>query len=216
MQFTERLLNKLRRKFFLPLLNIGSRLIIGVPWSDIKRPRMVYNVVHHGNRLKGTRISDTAYFWKRENIHIGENVFIWHNTILDGTCKLSIGEGCQIGACVGLFTHSSHITIRLYGEHFGEFNEFEMSGFQSGDITIGKYVYIASGSYVLPGVTIGDGAIVGAGSVVSTNVEPFTAVSGNPAKKIGNVRTLDKVHLSRIKDPQISEWYNGWQNKAAT
>lgn len=36
----------------------------------------------------------------------------------------------------------------------------------------------------MPGVTIGVGAIVLAGSVVTKDVEPWTIVGGNPAKKI--------------------------------
>ena len=36
----------------------------------------------------------------------------------------------------------------------------------------------------MPGVTIGEGAIVLAGSVVTKDVEPWTIVGGNPAKKI--------------------------------
>lgn len=45
-------------------------------------------------------------------------------------------------------------------------------------------VFIFSNVLVMPGVTIGEGAIVLAGSVVTKNVEPWTIVGGNPAKKI--------------------------------
>jgi len=41
---------------------------------------------------------------------------------------------------------------------------------------------VGSGASILCGVTIGEGAIVGAGSVVTRDVEPYTIVSGNPAK----------------------------------
>lgn len=34
------------------------------------------------------------------------------------------------------------------------------------------------------GVTIGEGAVVGARAVVFKDVEPWTVVGGNPAKKI--------------------------------
>lgn len=36
----------------------------------------------------------------------------------------------------------------------------------------------------MPGVNIGNGAIVLAGSVVTKDMEPWTIVGGNPAKKI--------------------------------
>lgn len=43
---------------------------------------------------------------------------------------------------------------------------------------------IGSNATILCGVTIGEGAIVGAGSVVTRDVEPYTVVAGNPARKL--------------------------------
>jgi acetyltransferase-like isoleucine patch superfamily enzyme len=51
-------------------------------------------------------------------------------------------------------------------------------------IHIGRNAWIGFDVCVLPGVTIGEGAIVGARSVVSTAVEPFTIVAGNPARVV--------------------------------
>ncbi len=51
-----------------------------------------------------------------------------------------------------------------------------------------KRVSIGSNATILAGIEIGEGAIVGAGSVVTKNVEPFTIVAGNPARKLGPVK----------------------------
>ncbi len=51
-------------------------------------------------------------------------------------------------------------------------------------IHIGANVWIGFDACVLPGVTIGEGSIVGARSVVTTDVEPYTIVAGNPARVI--------------------------------
>lgn len=56
---------------------------------------------------------------------------------------------------------------------------------------IGKYVFIASGSIVLPGCTIGDYAIVKAGAVVTHDVPDWEIWAGIPARKVGE-RTLLK------------------------
>ncbi|NJK40807.1 MAG: acyltransferase [Acaryochloridaceae cyanobacterium SU_2_1] len=155
-----------------------------------------------------TRISDTAYLYHPERILIEDNVFVWHHTILDGTGMLTIGEGTQIGAWVGIFTHSSHISIRIYGSHYQEVAEQDKKGYKVSPVTIGKYTFIGAGAKVLPGTKIGKGAIISAGSIVSKDVGDFEIVAGDPAEVIGNTKTLDKRYL---KDKQILEWYNAWQ-----
>jgi putative colanic acid biosynthesis acetyltransferase WcaF len=51
-------------------------------------------------------------------------------------------------------------------------------------ITIGDDVWICAGAFVGPGVTVGPGAVVGARAVVTGDVEPWTVVAGNPARKV--------------------------------
>ena len=47
--------------------------------------------------------------------------------------------------------------------------------------------WLARGSMVMKGVRVGQGAIVAAGAIVTQNVEPYTIVAGNPAKKVAEV-----------------------------
>ena len=51
-------------------------------------------------------------------------------------------------------------------------------------IIIEDDVWIGYNKTVLSDVRIGTGSIVAAGSVVTKNVEPYSIVAGNPAKKI--------------------------------
>ncbi len=53
-----------------------------------------------------------------------------------------------------------------------------------GDTVIGNDVWIGQNAVILPGVHIEDGAIIGANSVVGSDVEPYTIVVGNPARKL--------------------------------
>ncbi len=55
---------------------------------------------------------------------------------------------------------------------------------QKGDINIGNDVWIGYNATIMAGVNIGDGAIIAANSIVTKDVEPYTIVGGNPAKKI--------------------------------
>ena len=63
-----------------------------------------------------------------------------------------------------------------------------------GRITIGRGAWIGFDCCVLPGVTIGAGSVVGARSVVTSDVEPFTIVAGNPARMIRRFTDEEMAH----------------------
>ena len=190
-------------------LRCAVRKRLDLVMRQYKAPRMVWGYQNPSGAWRPrTRISDTAFMYYPDRIQIDDNVFVWHYTILDGSGGLEIGEGSQIGAWVGIFTHSSHIAIRIYGNHYQEVAEKEKKGYLIKCVKIGKYVFLGAGSMILPGVAIGNGALVSAGSIVRKNVNDFEIVSGNPAKVIGDTRKLDKQYL---EDQQIMEWYYEWQ-----
>jgi acetyltransferase-like isoleucine patch superfamily enzyme len=155
-----------------------------------------------------TRISDTVAIYRPERVRIGDNVFVGHYCILDGTGGIDIGEGVHFAAWAGVFTHSSHTAIRLYGRHYGEVAEEEKIAFHLAPVKIGRYAYIGAGAKVLSGVTVGQGAVVGAGSIVLRDVAPFTVVVGNPAREVGTTIETDQQYLD---DPRIRGWYEEWQ-----
>lgn len=78
-----------------------------------------------------------------------------------------------------------------------------------GKIEIGDWVYIGSGSMIMPGVTIGNNVLVAAGSVVTKSIPPRVVVGGNPAKiictvdefyeknKKYNIKTKGKTNLEK-------------------
>ena len=174
-----------------------------------KAPRMIWGYQDSSGLWRDkSRISDTVFIYHPERIKIEDNVFVWHYTLLDGTGGLEVGEGSQIGAWVGIFTHSSHIAIRLYGRHYQEVPEIEKKGYPIAPVKIGKYVFVGAGAKILPGVSIGDGALIAADSIITKNLSAFEIVSGNPASVVGDTRKLDQRYL---KDPQLLEWYSEWQ-----
>ena len=61
-----------------------------------------------------------------------------------------------------------------------------------GKVVIGNWVYIGSGSQIMPGVTIEDNVLVAAGSIVTKSIPSGSIVAGNPAKIIG--RTSDYIY----------------------
>jgi acetyltransferase-like isoleucine patch superfamily enzyme len=186
------------------------RLLLNNAIRKIKTPRMVYGYRDASGAWRSrTRISDTTLIYHPQNVRVADNVFIWHYSIIDGTGGLEIGEGTQIGAWVGIFTHSSHIAIRLLGDHYQEVAEYEKPAFSVKPTKIGRYVFIGAGAKILPGITIGDGALISAGAIVNKNVDAFAIVAGNPGKVMGDVRKMDAPYLEGEK---IRAWYLEWQN----
>ena len=81
---------------------------------------MVYGYWDPGSRCfrKFVRMSSTVTIMNRSKLYVGNDVWVWHHSILDATDGIQIGEGCQIGAWVGIFTHGSENSIRLLGSRF--------------------------------------------------------------------------------------------------
>jgi acetyltransferase-like isoleucine patch superfamily enzyme len=58
-------------------------------------------------------------------------------------------------------------------------------------VVIEDDVWVGFGSTILKGVTVGRGAVIGCNTLVTTDVEPFTVVAGNPMRL---VRRLDDTY----------------------
>lgn len=93
------------------------------------------------------------------NISIGQDVAIGKGcTILD-TCEVVIGDRCNIGPNVNIYTTTLPVDpkkrLGSRGPSLGK------------KITIGSDCWIGGGVTILPGRTVGKGSTVGAGSVVT-------------------------------------------------
>jgi acetyltransferase-like isoleucine patch superfamily enzyme len=131
-----------------------------------------------------------------ENISLGSNIYVGHQTILKGYYQNEmmigdntwIGQGCffhsagglRIGQNVGIGPHVKIITSRH--EEEGLDVPILFSRIEMGQVVIEDDCDLGIGSMVLPGVTIGRGSQVGAGAVVTKNVEPYSIVAGVPAR----------------------------------
>ena len=103
------------------------------------------------------------------------------------------GKGVQTGPYVSLFTHSSHISIRLLGENYLQSNE--RIGYVNGKIVIGEYTFLGTSSVVFPGVMIGKGCLIKAGSIVTKSIPDFSIAGGNPAVVTGSTLNIDKNYF---------------------
>ncbi|MCZ4696340.1 acyltransferase [Ancylomarina euxinus] len=168
-------------------------------FSFISRPYMVYGYYSKFDKKfkKHTRISSSSIILNKENLNIGDNVWIWHYSIIDASNKVTIGDGCQIGAWVGIFTHSSHVSIRLYGGNsYIETEQSDRLGYLKGAVNIGDYTFVGAKASIMPNVTIGKGCLIAAGALVNKSVPDFSIIVGNPGVIKGSTLDLDERYFS--------------------
>lgn len=131
-----------------------------------------------------------------ENVHLGRNVYVGHQTILKGYYKntLEIGDetwigqqcffhaagGLVIGPRVGIGPGVKILTSQ-HVEAGREIPIFE-APIDFAPVRIEEGADLGVGAIVLPGVTIGRGAQIGAGAVVTSDVPAYTVAAGVPAR----------------------------------
>jgi acetyltransferase-like isoleucine patch superfamily enzyme len=131
-----------------------------------------------------------------ENVSLGENVYVGHQTILKGYHKneLRIGDrtwigqqcffhaagGITIGASVGIGPGVKILTSQH--AEAGRAAPVLFSPIEAAPVVIEDDADIGVGAILLPGVTVGKGAIVGAGAVVTEDVPAYAVVAGVPAR----------------------------------
>ena len=115
--------------------------------------------------------------WK--GVNIGKNVYIGMFVFVDNAYpeyifiedQASVNAGCMLIAHINLKKHFEPIMLARVSP-----------------IIIKEGAMVAIRSIILPGVTVGKYAIVSAASVLSEDVEPYTMVRGNPAKKVAKYK----------------------------
>ena len=132
-----------------------------------------------------------------EGIRIGKNVYLGRNTIL--SCKegsIYLDDYCNISANCTLLSETEvrlgkycflagHCFLVAGGNHTYEDISLPIMfqpSFSRGGIKIGEDVWLAAGTIVLDGVSIGKGCVVGAGSVVTRSLPEYSIAWGSPAQ----------------------------------
>ena len=148
----------------------------------------VRGLIHANNSTFG-RYNSLAPGVSFNNSSLGDYSYISADSHINFT---AIGKFTCIGpeVKIGLGTHPTSVFVSVHpafysgkgrlGKTFADreyFKEFQRS-------YIGNDVWIGNNATILPGIKIGDGAIIGTNSLVTTDVEPYTIVGGNPAKEI--------------------------------
>ncbi|RLB48852.1 MAG: transferase [Deltaproteobacteria bacterium] len=146
----------------------------------------------------GCILEEGVLIFHPENVFLGEDVYVGHQTILKGYYKnqLRIGDetwigqqcffhsagGLEIGARVGIGPGVRIITS-AHGES-GRATPILFSPVELAKVVIEDDADIGTSAVILPGVRIGKGAQIGAGAVVTRDVPAYAVAAGSPARVI--------------------------------
>lgn len=162
----------------------------------------------------------TAPYLIRSTNQITAGKMSFHNGgfVVQGSQKVTIGSYCALGENIRIITenHDYNYPTMQYVFHRQNFGKSHPGLLQNppniertkGGIEIGNDVWIGHNATILSGVKIGNGAILGTGCIVTKDVEPYSIVSGIPARKI-KMRFNEEI----IKYLQEIQWWNWSENK---
>ncbi len=119
-------------------------------------------------------------------IRVGRESFIGHNTVLDFSDNITIGDYVHVGYNQ-FWTHSSAMQA-LRGNRLSDKDKRYRP---TAPIVIENNVYVGVQSTIYPGIRICHHAIIAPNSAVTKDVESFTLVGGAPAKFIKSLKEKD-------------------------
>ena len=173
------------------------------PWT---KPRMLrYTNNFQNEAVENLRIGNTTYIDSPEKMKLADHVYIGHHNFIEASNGISIGKGCQITSFVSMSTHSSHVSIRLYGSTFGDSDDHKQIGYINGSIEIGDFTFVGPHTVIMPETKIGKGCIVSAFSYVKGEFPDGVVIAGNPAKIIKKVAEIDEPFLN--EHPELRKHY---------
>ena len=170
---------------------------------DLRHPqagRKYLKIGSHG-------IIDATFIFEKETGHIT----VGNHCLINGTVisvnGVEIGDDVIIAWDTLVYDHNSHSVnweerkedLRGEYENYLKYGDpcanKNWSVVKNAPIKICNKVWIGTGCKILKGVTVGEGAVVQAGSVVTSDVEPWTVVGGNPARIIRKLKKYEGTDI---------------------
>ena len=118
---------------------------------------------------KGAHPYPSAKIWAPWNLQIGSDSSLGDHVDCYCVDRITIGSGVTV----------SQYTFLCAATHDYQSPQMPLA---TAPIVVKDGAWLCAGSFLAPGVTIGQGAVVGARAVVTRDVGDWNIVAGNPAK----------------------------------
>jgi acetyltransferase-like isoleucine patch superfamily enzyme/GT2 family glycosyltransferase len=166
------------------------------PWCKIWAKRVI--------NFKGLcQILWRNFCLSRKGVKIGYLSVIGNTHLQGNLANLVVGNECFIGSNVHLALHDkiifgNNVVVNDGCQFLTASHDINCPDWNhvKAPIVIEDYVWIATNSMILPGVTIGKGSVVGAGSVVTKCIPPYQVVAGNPARIVKERSLKELSHVT--------------------
>lgn len=121
-------------------------------------------------------IRRNCHIFRPWNLHVGRNVGIGRNSIINCVGSVSLGDNVRLGPNIMISTlnHNYYLLDKPIAKQ----------GARISPVIINDDVWIGANVSILTGITIGKGVVIGAGSVVTKDIPPYAIAAGVPAKVI--------------------------------
>ncbi len=171
--------------------------------EQIIQPTYVNEYVQIGEKSKIWRFCN-IYGTKEHPVIIGDNTQIGTSSEIKPNVK--IGSNCRFQ--YGLFVPEG-VTIDDFvfigprvtftNDKYPDIEKTFNGKWICLQTRVESYVSIGAGVVILPGLRIGEYAQIGGGSIVTKDVEAYSIMLGNPARKFGDIRDEKfKKHYEKL------------------
>lgn len=120
---------------------------------------------------------------------VGRNCRIGYDNIIQANGEIVLGDDVLLGPGVKIWS-TNHASARTDVPIWDQ-------GYELKRVEIGDGVWVGANCFIMPGAHIGAHSIIAAGSVVAgKDVEPYSILAGNPARKVGS--RLDRAAMGAM------------------
>jgi len=156
----------------------------------------------------GTKIWHFSHIMKNvrigPNCILGQNIMVGNGVTIGARCKIQNNVSIYSGVLLedDVFCGPSCVFTNILNPraHIDRKTEFK-------ETIVRKGVTIGANATILCGIEIGNFALIGAGSVVTSSVQPYSLMIGNPARHVGWVGESGETLDEKLICPSTGQRY---------